>query len=122
MNITVRAQGFDLSQAIDAFVREELRLALRRFSEDVLVIDVFMKDTNGPKGGVDMQVLMRIRLRNGQQIAMTTTREDLYAAIKVSVKRGKRAVRRNLRKSRRVEKRRLRELHQSLAVTTVPKA
>ena len=121
MNITARAQGFDLSQAIDTFVREELQLALRRFSEDVLTIDVFMKDTNGPKGGVDKQVLVRLRLRNGQLIAMATTHEDLYAAIKVSVKRSKRAVRRNLRKSRRVEKQRLRDLHQRLALTAVPK-
>ncbi len=114
MNITARAQGFDLSQAIDAFVREELRLALQRFSADILSVDVFLKDTNGPKGGVDKQVLVRIRLRNGQLLAMSTTREDLYAAIKVSVKRSKRVVRRTLRKSRRIEKQRLRDLqHQS---------
>ena len=117
MNITARAQGFDLSQAIDAFVREELRLALHRFSEDVLTIDVFLKDTNGPKGGVDKQVLMRLRLRSGQLITMATTREDLYAAIKVNVKRSKRAVRRNLKKSRRVEKRRLRDLQPGFDLT-----
>ncbi len=122
MNITARAQGFDLSQSIDAFVREELRLALQRFSGDILSVDVFLKDTNGPKGGVDKQVLVRIRLRNGQLLAMSTTREDLYAAIKVAVKRSKRVVRRTLRKSRRIERRRLRNLQHELDLTAVPRS
>ena len=104
MNITSRAQGFELSSAIDTFVRDEAQSALGRFAEDIISVDVFMKDTNGPKGGADKQVLMRVQLRGRQQITLQTTREDLYAAIRISVKRSKRAVRRNLRKAGRFEK------------------
>ena len=121
MNITTRAQGFDLSQAIDTFVRDELRAALQRFSEHLLDTDVFMKDINGPKGGVDKQVLMRLRLRSGQLIAVETQRADLYAAIKVSVQRSKRVVRRSLRKARRVERRRLRDLQHEYDMAMVPR-
>lgn len=121
MNITARAQGFDLSQAIDAFVRDELRAALQRFGEDIMTIDVYLKDTNGPKGGVDKLALVRVRLRSGQLIALETVRADLYAAIKVSVKRAKRAVRRNLKKFRRLERRRLRSLGRDLDLLTLPK-
>ena len=110
MNITSRAQGFELSSAIDSFVRDEVRSALERFSEDIVSVDVFMKDTNGPKGGVDKQVVMRVQLRGRQQIALQTTREDLYAAVRISIKRAKRSVRRNLRKARRFEKLTLRRL------------
>ena len=110
MNITSRAQGFELSSAIDTFVRDEVRSALERFTEEIVSVDVFMKDTNGPKGGVDKQVVMRVQMRGRQQITLQTTREDLYAAARISIKRAKRAVRRNLRKARRFEKLSLRRL------------
>ena len=110
MNISCRAQGFELSSAINTIVREEIQSALERFAEEIVSVDVFMKDTNGPKGGIDKQVLMRVRIRGRQQITLQTTREDLYAAVRISSKRAKRAVRRSLRKARRFDKLSLRRL------------
>ena len=110
MNISSRAQGFELSSAIDRFVRDEIRSSLERYTEDVISVDVFMKDTNGPKGGIDKQVVLRIQLRGRQQITLQTTREDLYAAVRITIKRAKRAVRRSVRKARRFEKLTLRRL------------
>ena len=104
MNITSRTQGFELSSAIDAFVTEELGLTLQRYSEEIVSVNVFMKDINGPKGGVDKQVVLRIQMRGRQQITLQTARDSLYAAIRISAKRAKRAVRRSVRKSRRFEK------------------
>ena len=110
MNISSRAQGFELSSAIDSIVREEIQSSLEHFADEIVSVDVFMKDTNGPKGGIDKQVLMRIQLRGRQQITLQTTREDLYAAVRMSGKRAKRAVHRSLRKARRFDKLSLRRL------------
>lgn len=110
MIVSSRAQGFELSSAIDAFVRDEIRSSLERFNEDIISVDVFLKDTNGPRGGVDKQAVVRVQLRGRQQLTLQTTREDLYAAIRISVKRAKRAVRRSVRKARRFEKLTLRRL------------
>ena len=110
MNITTTTQGFELNDAIDAFVRNRLYVALKRLSVHVVAIDVFAKDTNGPRGGVDKQVLMRVQLPNRQQVVVETTHENLYAAIEKGAKRTKRAVRRHLRKARHIEKQRLRDL------------
>ncbi len=120
MNITVTAQGFELTSPIDEFVRRELDNALRRVNGDVVSIDVFLKDANGPKGGIDKQVVIRVRLRNRQLIAINTLHEDLYAAAKKGVQRTKRAVRRNHRRSRRIEKRGLRQLHDDTSLPLVP--
>ncbi|MGB5333929.1 MAG: HPF/RaiA family ribosome-associated protein [Woeseiaceae bacterium] len=109
MNITTRAQDFEMSQAIDQFARNQVRAALQRLSDDILAVDVFMRDSNGPKGGIDKQALIRVRLRNRQVIALETEHQNLYAAIKKGSKRTKRAVRRHLRKSRRVQKQRMRD-------------
>lgn len=104
MNISVRAHGFERSDAIDTFVRNDIRSTLARFRDEVLSVDVFLKDANGPKGGVDKQALLRIQMRSGQQLVLQTVREDLYAAIRISTKRAKRAVRRSLRKTRHLDK------------------
>ena len=109
MNITIKAQDFDLTQSIDHFVRDHLGAALARLDDDIIAISVHMKDANGPRGGVDKQVLISVRMRNRQQVALVTTHEDMYAAIVKGIKRTKRAVRRQMHKSRRFEKRRMRE-------------
>ena len=110
MNITARAQDFELSDAIDQFVHSRLSVALDRFREDVIAIDVFLKDENGPKGGIDKRVTIRVRMRNRHPFAVETTHEDLYAAVTKGVKRTKRAIRRHIRKSRRISRRSLRSL------------
>ena len=53
MDITTTAQNFETSVPLDAFVRSQLRNVLGRMETDIIAIDVFMKDVNGPKGGVD---------------------------------------------------------------------
>ena len=120
MNISVTVQGFDLNPAIDRFVRDALHSGLQRFSEDIISVDAYLKDTNGPKGGVDKQVLLKFQLSSRRQLALTTSRENLYGAIKVSVQRAKRAIRRSLRKARRVERQSVRGLVADPAISRMP--
>ena len=122
MNITTRAQDFELTPAIDQFTRGQLRAALARFDESVIAVDVYLKDSNGPRGGIDKQVLIRVRMRQRQQIALVTIHEDMYAAIAKGVKRTKRAVRRQVRKARHFEKRRVRESLADAALATVTRS
>ena len=110
MNIAIRTQGFELTRAINDFTCSQLESAFRPYSDMVVSVDVFMKDINGPKGGVDKQVLIRTRLRSGQVITVECTRANLYSAIAGTTLRSKRSVRRALRKQRRMERLRLREL------------
>lgn len=107
MNITTSAKDFDMTPAIDQFVREQLRMNLQRHGADILAADVFLKDINGPKGGVDKQALIRIRLRNRQVIALETEHEDLYAAVRTGAKRTKRTINRQLRKARSIRRQRV---------------
>ena len=109
MNITTRAQDFDMSSAIDQFARDQVRTVLGRLSDHIVAVDVFMKDLNGPKGGIDKQALIRVRLRNRHVLALETEHENLYAAIRKCAKRTKRAVRRYMRKSRYIQKQRIRD-------------
>jgi ribosome-associated translation inhibitor RaiA len=122
MNIITRANDFPLTGAIDEYVKGELRSAFRRLEAEIVSIDVSMKDANGPKGGVDKQALICVRLRNHKQVALETAHENLYAAIKTGVKRTRRTVQRTLRKSRRVDRQTLRELLDDEPLTAAPRA
>lgn len=122
MNITTRANDFALTESIDTFVRDELQSAFQRLDAEIISIDVSMRDANGPKGGIDKQVLICVRLRNRPQVALDTAHENLYGAIKTGVKRTRRTVQRALRKSQRVDRQSLRELLHDKPLPAVPKA
>ena len=107
MIISTSSHNILLSGELDRFVGATMQRALGRFSEDILSIDVFLKDVNGPKGGVDKQVIVRLHLSNRRQLTIETEGENLYAAVRRSARRAKRAVRRSLGKSRHFEKLRL---------------
>ena len=107
MDIKVSAQGLRLEAATEAFVCEQLHSALQRFEEQVVAADAFLKDINGPKGGIDKQVLLRVRLRNRQVIAIEITRASLRAAVIVATRKAKRAVRRSVKKAQQRHKWRL---------------
>ena len=99
MDINVIAHGLRVDPATDAFVRKQVRSALQRFDEQVFLVDAYLKDINGPKGGIDKQVLVRVRLRNGRVITTEVARARLRAAVVVSLRTARRAVRRSLKKS-----------------------
>lgn len=104
MIISTSSHNILLTRELDEFVAGTLNNGLDRLSDDILSVDVFLKDINGPKGGVDKQVVMRLHLRNRRQLVIETVDANLHAAIRRGAKRAKRAVRRSLRKSRRFEK------------------
>jgi putative sigma-54 modulation protein len=99
MDITVSGHGLRFDSDTESFVRTRIQAALQRFEEQVVAVDVFLKDINGPKGGIDKQALVRVRLRNRQVITTEIARTGLRAAVVVSVRKAKRAVRRSLKKS-----------------------
>jgi ribosomal subunit interface protein len=110
MNIIVKAHVFSLTPALETAVRERLTRALRRFDDNVVAIEVSLKDVNGPRGGADKQVLVLISLRQGRLVPVEAVHADLYTAIQRSADRARRAVKRALNKRRRINKRALRRL------------
>lgn len=106
MNINVCAQNFDMTEALELFVRERLYFALNRTADDIIAIDVYLEDINGPKGGVDKQAIIRTTLGNHRAIVIESVHENMYGAISTGIKRTKRAVRRARSKMTRIEKQR----------------
>lgn len=118
MHMTVSAQGFELTDAIEAHAQRELLHALDAFGADVHTVTIFVRDTNGPKGGVDKRVLIRVELPGCNVVAVESVREDLYGAISDAARRTRRVVKRALAKSRRLQRHRLRRLRLALGPPT----
>lgn len=98
MNINIQVQGFELLPTIEDRVHDQIQRALRHFGNSVIHVDAFLKDVNGPKGGVDKQALFRVRLRQRPPVVVETIHHDLYVAIDKSARRVRRVVKRCLRK------------------------
>ena len=111
MSTQLHTQGFDLTPAIEAHVRDQLRFHLANFESHIVAVDVFLRDINGPKGGPDKKVLIRAQLASRITITVERTRSDLYAAVTSAARQTKRAIRRSLGKHRRMGKYVLREFN-----------
>lgn len=98
MNIRVQTQGFALTPAISAWTGSRLSRVLKPFADEVLQVEAFLKDLNGPKGGEDKQALVCVRVRNGAPVVAESTHSDLYAAIDQSARTARRSVRRQREK------------------------
>ena len=105
MKVRIQSQGFKLTPAISARVHKRLSGLLSRYDDDVISVDAYLKDLNGPKGGYDKQAVIRVQLRHLAPVSISTTHTDLYKAIDVSVRRLLRSVRRTVARKKLINRR-----------------
>lgn len=76
------------------FVEDAMRSSLAGHAKHVLSMDVSLSDANALLGGSDKRVVVRIHLRDGQQLVAKSLAVDLDAAITRSAELVARVVRR----------------------------
>lgn len=78
-------------------VERRLRFALSRFEPRIASIDVRLRDTNGPRGGVDQQCRLVVRLRWPHTSVIVEDQDmNLESAVSRSAERAARGVARAL--------------------------
>ena len=112
MRIFLQTQGFDLTPEIDAHVRKQMNRSLARLEQHIIAVAVFLGDVNGPKGGMDKKALVCVQLTSRLAVRLEVVHDDLYTAISLASRKTKHAVKRTVRKHKRVEKANLRKLRQ----------
>ncbi|MEE4146230.1 MAG: HPF/RaiA family ribosome-associated protein [Halieaceae bacterium] len=112
MRIYLQAQGFELTSAIDAYVRRQLARNLAGSQDDIIAVDVFLGDINGPKGGMDKKALVCVQLASRLSVRFEAVHGDLYRAVSVAARKARRSVKRTLRRHRRMDKLELRSMRQ----------
>jgi ribosome hibernation promoting factor len=101
MNLTIRHDGFEMTEAIELHVRDRLTAALDQHISHVRAVAITVRDENGPRGGVDKscQVQVDLDLHRGP-VLVKKLHEDVYLAVTEAADAVKRAVGRLVGKSK----------------------
>lgn len=82
MDLTLRHDGFEMSEAIDSHVRGRFTAALDQHITHVRGVGVTLRDENGPRGGVDMTCQVQIDLASRHEpVIIKKQHEDIYLAV-----------------------------------------
>lgn len=100
MQIEIQAVKFELTDALRAHVQRRLHFALSRFEGRIARAIVRLSDLNGPRGGVDKDCRLQIRLHGLPDVVVEDTEADLYVAISRAADRAGRTLDRRLRRAR----------------------
>ena len=104
MQINIHSQGLDVEPAIERFVVSRVNSALERYEARIRSVDVFLRDINGPKGGLDKTVVISVRLDGHLPITVTAVRDSLESAITVAAQLARRRAKRCVRKQQQFER------------------
>lgn len=100
MRIEVKGRGFDVSLALGSYAERRALFAFGRFSHRIERVSVLLSDTNGPRGGIDKECRLLVRLRPSGTLRVAEQDVDMYAAIDRASERMARAVARELARRR----------------------
>lgn len=96
MLVQVRGRDIDVSEAIHRQIEARLVRHLRRQQRRVEQVRVWLKDLNGPRGGIDKMCHVDVDLVPHGRIIIQEQDDDLYRAIGRAGKRLKQVLRRRL--------------------------
>jgi ribosomal subunit interface protein len=91
---------FRLTPAIERHVRERVNIAIHASEGSISDVSVRLRDTNGPRGGVDKACRIVAWLRHRATVVVEAVHGDLYAAIDAAAAKLKEAVRRRTKRRR----------------------
>lgn len=100
MNIEIRGHGLELTQALKRHVEHRVSTALDIHQSLIDQVQVRLADTNGPKGGVDKDCRINVKLRIGAVVTVDEQSADMYASIDKASDRAKMAVHKHIERAR----------------------
>lgn len=100
MELEIRVQHTDLTEALRSYVERRLRFSLGRFGGRVGRVTVRIFDLNGPRGGNDKCCRLSAGVVPSGGVGVEATDANLYAAIDRATERLGRSFRRHLDRMR----------------------
>jgi ribosome-associated translation inhibitor RaiA len=77
MRIHVRSRKIDVSDELKGFIAGRLTRALNRFEDRIRDVSVLITDTNGPKGGTDKLMRIRVLISGCERVVLTVFGSNL---------------------------------------------
>jgi putative sigma-54 modulation protein len=100
MRLYFHSKNVRLSEEWQDYLHARLAFALARFDHRILDITASLTDLNGPKGGVDKQCRLLVRLHPRGKVTIEQSASDFVAGIALAANRASYAVSRALKRRR----------------------
>ena len=100
MRLLIHSHGVPLSADQSAEIERRFLFALSRFSPRIDRAVLRIHDVNGPRGGVDKQLHVRITLRGARAVQVLEHCADLASGVSQAAERIGRTVARTLERAR----------------------
>lgn len=100
MHIKIHSKDFSITPAINEFINDKIKFALSRYGTRIRVIEISLKDINGPRGGVDKQCVIKMKVNQFKTLVVDDVSADAYEAITACTQRAKRRIERHFNRSR----------------------
>jgi hypothetical protein len=100
MRLQIRRRGVKVTEKLRAHLKERLRLALGRFGRHIDRVRVYLRDVNGPRGGLDKKCRIVVELPPRGRVIVTGADAAISAAITRTANRARLAVKRHVKRRR----------------------
>ncbi|MBU0945441.1 MAG: hypothetical protein KJ804_04850 [Proteobacteria bacterium] len=110
MKIIIKAHQLQLSRDTSTSMERRLRFALGRFGESIKEVTVRLTDLNGPKGGIDKECLIVVKLRKGGEVIVQGSGKDCNTTLNYCAGRVGRSVEREMNRNRKAPIRKMRSM------------
>lgn len=84
MRVRIRTVDVSTTEALRRFAEHVVLSTFHRMGDAVRELEVRLRDLNGPKGGVDQEVLVIGRM-SGQTLAVRVVEADAYQALRSGI-------------------------------------
>jgi len=100
MDVDVNWSAVNFNDKLKAIVSRRLSFLVGRFRTLIMRVSVRFSDVNGPKGGVDKQCVVSVKLWTAGEITIKSKGTEYQSVFQTSFERLIRSVRRELTKQR----------------------
>lgn len=91
MKITIIDKQKNLGEQAVAKAKEKIMAAFSKFGFNVITIELTVEDVNGPRGGIDKECRVIVKLRKMDDVAASVKEETFSKAIARAINRAERA-------------------------------
>jgi putative sigma-54 modulation protein len=101
MKVLLRGAHLSLTDGVKAYVQKHLVEPMERFYQDEAAeLDIHLGDSNGPKGGVDKECRVTVRLPGLPSVHVDEAAETIHQAIDAARDRLEKVLKRQLERRR----------------------
>ncbi|MBT0586514.1 HPF/RaiA family ribosome-associated protein [Alteromonas oceanisediminis] len=100
MHIKINSRDFSITPALQQFIEAKIQFALNRYAQRIRVLEISLKDINGPRGGIDKQCTIKMKINQFKTLVVEDTSADAYESVVACTQRAKRRMERHYTRAR----------------------